>query len=150
MSGSFEGDLIRPLGLLTLNFGYAEAQVNFLLDILRSGGLPVDVPATAPLGQRVLAFVAAVKPLKCAGAVEVVTILEESKSLIDHRNSLVHASVLAKGHVVPNDPSKSSFTVTPERITSLADQVFTWKERLNAAVQLRLVPALRQRSSNGT
>ena len=39
MTGYFEGDLIRPLGLVTLCFGDADAQVNFLLDMLRECGL---------------------------------------------------------------------------------------------------------------
>jgi hypothetical protein len=32
---SFEGDLIRPLGLVTLRFAYAEAELDFYLRIFR-------------------------------------------------------------------------------------------------------------------
>jgi len=149
MSGSFEGDLIRPLGLMTLHFGYVEAHVNSLLIMLRDCGLHIEVSPFAPLGQRLEKFSVAVKGLACTGAAEVLEILEESKALIERRNSLVHASVLAKGRVIPNDPERLEFYVTPESLTALADQAFTWKERLNAAVQLRLVPALRERSKGG-
>jgi hypothetical protein len=150
MSGYFEGDLIRPLGLVTLNFGYAEAQVNCLLIMLRDCGVHIEVPPVAPLGQRLTEITVAVGRLTCPGAAEVLGILEESKELVEQRNSLVHASVLAKGRVIPNDPQKSEFHVTPEALTALADQAFNWKERLNAAVQFRLVPALREQTNNGT
>jgi len=72
-------------------------------------------------------------------------LLEESKLLIDRRNALIHASILAKGRVIPNDSSRLEFSITPEELTALADEAFTWKERLNAAVQLRLLPTLRER-----
>ena len=150
MSGYLEGDLIRPLGLVTLHFGYAEAQVNCLLIILRDCGLHIEVSPVAPLGQRLTEITVAIRRLTCAGAAEVLKLLDESKELVEQRNSLVHASVLAKGRVIPNDPGKSEFYVTPEALTALADQVFNWKERLNAAVQLRLLPALRERANDGT
>jgi uncharacterized membrane-anchored protein len=84
----------------------------------------------------------ALNGLKCAGAEEVVALLEESKALIEQRNSLVHACVFSKGRVLPNAPDKSEFYVTPETLTALAEAAFNWKERLDAAVQRRLVPAL--------
>jgi hypothetical protein len=139
----FEGDLIRPLGLVTLYFGYAEAEVNSILTVLRQAGMVLDVPATAPLGQRLNALSASIRRMQSAASAEVTALLEESKDLIERRNSLVHACVLAGGKVKPNDPAKSQFSVTPEKLAALADQLFNWKERLNAAVQLRLLPSLR-------
>ncbi len=150
MSGSFDGDLVRPLGVLTLYFGYAEAQVNSLLDMLRDAGVSIAVPPNAPLGRRLSEFSIIAKGLKCAGAAEVAAVLDESRSLIDQRNDLVHAAVLAGGKVIPNDPAKSKLHVTPESLIALANEIFTWKERLNAAVQQRLLPTLRERAGNGT
>jgi len=145
MNSSFEGDLIRPLGLVTLYFGYVEAEVNTLLDMLRDCGLTVDVSPVAPLGRRLSVFAKGLSGFRCAEGAEVLELLEESKLLINRRNALVHASILAKGRVIPNDPSRLEFSVTPEKLMALADEAFTWKERLNAAVQRRLLPALRQR-----
>ena len=150
MGESFEGDLIRPLGLMTLYFGYAEAEVNSLLAKLRDHGVSIEIPSGAPLGQRLMEFGSAVKNLGGSGASEVLGLLGESKSLIDQRNTLVHATILAKGLVIPNDRAKSEFTVTPDQLTALAEQVFDWKERLSAAVQLRLLPTLRGRAGDGT
>lgn len=52
MNVSFEGDLIRPLGLVTLYFGYAEFEVDALFDALVGGGLAVDMSRNASLGQK--------------------------------------------------------------------------------------------------
>jgi len=150
MGGSFEGDLVRPLGLVSLYFGYAEAEVNLLLTMLQDSGVTIDIPSGAPLGQRLTEFASVVKGMAGSGAAEVLGLLEQSKPLIDRRNALMHASILAKGRVVPNDRAKSEFEVTPDQLEALAEQVFNWKERLNAAVQKRLLPELRRKAGNGT
>jgi hypothetical protein len=87
--GSFDADLIRPLGVVTLYFGYVEAEVNVLPSRLREAGVPVEVSPIA---------------------------------------LLVHASVLAKGRVVPNDPSEPEYSITPDDLTGLAEQAFDCKE----------------------
>jgi hypothetical protein len=150
VSGTFEGDLIRPLGLVTLYFGYADAQVNLLMSMLQESGVAVEVAPIAPLGQRLKEFASVAAGFPGSSAAEVLGLLEESKTLIEQRNELVHASILAKGRVIPNDPSRAEFRVTPDQLTDLAERAFDWKERLNAAVQLRLLPALRERSRRGT
>lgn len=150
MSSTYDGDLIRPLGLVTLNFGYVEAQVNTLMEMLQSHNIVFDVPPAASLGQRLFEFENAVKKLQYAGAVEVLGLLAEAKPLIDERNSLVHASVLAGGRVIPNDPSKAEFSVTSEDLEALAKRAFNWKERLNSAVQRKLIPELKRAPMNVT
>ena len=52
MNVSFEGDLIRPLGLVTLYFGYAEFEVDALLKALESAGFPIDISSNIPLGRK--------------------------------------------------------------------------------------------------
>lgn len=143
MSGYFEGDLIRPLGLVTLYFGYAEAQVNTLIEMLNECGLKIAVSSTASLGYRVSALSDALKPLSCDGVADIQDILAEAKALLEQRNSLIHGCIFTKGRVVPNDSNKNAFYVTPEDLTALADRVFNWKERLDSKVQRQLIPALR-------
>ena len=72
-------------------------------------------------------------------------LLKVAKALIKQHNSLVHSCVLAKGRVLPNTPRDQEFFVTAESLIALAEQAFYWKEGLNAAVQLRVVPALKAR-----
>ena len=124
--------------------------MNFLLEMLRDSGVRIDVSPIAPLGKRLAEFNEAVARLTCAGTAQVVELLEEAQELIEQRNSLVHASVLAKGRVIPNDPKKAEFHVSPEALADLAERILHWKERLDVAVQRTLLPALRASATNGT
>jgi hypothetical protein len=146
---SFEGDLIRPLGLVTLYFGYAEFEVDALLDALFGVGLAVDSPRNASLGQKLAAVRDVLSRQKIAEAGELIAIVDEGRPLIDLRNTLVHSSTVAGGRVRPSDKARSQMTVTPEQLTKLADTIFTWKERLSATRQLRLMPALQRMKHNG-
>ena len=149
MNVSFEGDLIRPLGLVTLYFGYAEFEVDTLLDALIGVGQAVDSPRNASLGQKLAAVSDVLSRQRIAEASELVAIVDEVRPLIDLRNTLVHSSIVAGGRVRPSDKTRSDITVTPEQLTKLADTIFTWKERLSAARQLRLMPALQRMKENG-
>jgi hypothetical protein len=62
----------------------------------------------------------------------------------------VHSAILSGGRVVPSDQAQPERGVTPEQLTDLAEAIFTWKEQLNAAYQLRLMPALRSLTRNDT
>ncbi len=143
MSGSLEGDLIRPLGLVTLNFGYAEAEVKRLLTDLKNHGISVEVPESASLGRRLKAFEDALGGFHGEGATQVRELLERAKPLLERRNQLIHASVLSGGRVKPNDGRKSEYRVTPEELTNLAEQIFTWKDTLSVFVQKTVLPELR-------
>jgi hypothetical protein len=135
---------------VTLYFGYVEAEVNGLLKRLQESGVRVDISPAAPLGQRLAEFTLAIQRLQVPAAAEVLALLEEAKPLIDKRNALIHAGIFATGRVVPNDPTKPEYSVTPESLSDLAEEAFSWKERLNAAIQLRLLPALPTGGGNGT
>jgi hypothetical protein len=147
---SVEGDLIRPLGLVTLYFGYAEFEVDALLDALIGVGLAADKPRNASLGQKLAVVREVLSRQKIAEATQLIAIVDEVRPLIELRNILVHSSIVAGGRVRPSDKSRSGMTVTPEQLTQLADTIFTWKERLSAARQLQLMPALQRMEYHGT
>jgi hypothetical protein len=147
---SFEGDLIRPLGLVTLYFGYAEFEVDALFDALVGAGLTVDMPRNASLGQKLAVVREVLSRQKIAEASQLIAIVDEVRPLIELRNILVHSSIVAGGRVRPSDEARSDMTVTPEQLTQLADTIFTWKERLSAARQLKLMPALQRMVHHGT
>ena len=149
MNVSFEGDLILPLGLVTLYFGYAEFEVDALLDALVGVGLAVAIPRIASLGQKLAVVREVLSRRKLAEAGELIAIVDEGRPLIELRNTLVHSSIVAGGRVRPSDKARSDMTVTPEQLTQLADAIFTWKERLSATRQLRLMPALQRTEQNG-
>ena len=150
MNVSFEGDLIRPLGLVTLYFGYAEFEVDALLDALIGVGLAVDVSRNASLGQKLAVMREFLSRRQIAEAGQLIALVDEVRPLIELRNTLVHSSIVAGGRVRPSDKARSDMTVTPEQLTQLADAIFTWKERLSATRQLRLMPALQRMDHNGT
>jgi hypothetical protein len=131
MNVSFEGDLIRPFGLVTLYFGYAEFEVDALLDALVGVGLAVAIPRIASLGQKLAVVREVLTGRKLAEAGELIAIVDEGRPLIELRNTLVHSSIVAGGRVSPSDKARSDMTVTPEQLTQLADAIFTWKERLS-------------------
>jgi hypothetical protein len=147
---SFEGDLIRPLGLVTFYFGYAEFEVDALFDALVGIRLAEGTPRNASLGQQLAVVREVLSRQKIAEAAELIAIVDEGRPLIDLRNTLVHSSIVAGGRVRPSDKARSDMTVTPEQLTQLADAIFTWKERLSATRQLRLMPALQRMDHNGT
>ncbi len=142
MNGAYEGDLIRPLGLVTLYFGYAEFEVNRLITLLGQYGVSIKISETASLGLRVDAIINALQPLQCDRVIEVLEILAEAKSLLEQRNNLIHGAVFSQGRVVPSNSAKNQFYVTSESLSELADKAFNWKERLNSKIQRRLIPAL--------
>jgi hypothetical protein len=146
---SLEGDLIRPLGLVTLYFGYAEFEVDALLDSLVGIGLAVDRPRNASVGQQLAAVRDVLSRQKIAEADELIRIVDEGRPLIELRNTFVHSSIVAGGRVRPSDKARSDMTVTPEQLTQLADAIFDWKERLSATRQLKLMPALQRTEQNG-
>jgi len=146
VDGAFEGDLIRPLGLVTLYFGYAEAEVDALLDALSDVRRTGDLPRNAPLGHKLAAVRDLLTRLKIVEASELVSIIDDARNLVDLRNTLVHSCILAQGRVVPSDKSQRELNVTPKQLVELAKAIFTWKELLNSARQLRLMPALKTSS----
>lgn len=150
MNVSFEGDLIRPLGLVTLYFGYAEFEVDALLKALESAGLPTDISSTTPLGRKLAAARDVLSRRQIPEAIQLISIIDEAKSMIELRNLLVHSSIVAGGRVTPSDKAQPEITVTPDQLVRLADAIFTWKERLSIARQQKLMPALHLIGNSGT
>jgi hypothetical protein len=122
---SFEGDLIRPVGLVTLYFGYAEFEVDALLDALKSAGFPIDISSTIPLGRQLAVARDVLSRRKIPEAIQVVSIIDEAKSMIELRNLLVHSSIVAGGRVTPSDKTQTEITVSPDQLVRLADAIFT-------------------------
>jgi hypothetical protein len=142
--GTFEGDLIRPLGHVTLCFGYAEVGVDAVLHAFKDAGLIGMAPTSIPLGQKLAVMRDALTRLQIPEADHVVSIIDQARPLIELRNVLVHSAILTDGRVVPSDRPQPERVVTPGQLTELADAIFNWKERLNAACQLQLMPALQR------
>jgi len=147
--GAFEGDLIRPLGLVTLYYGYAELTVNRLLVRIKEVGLLAETPTARPLGQRIGVLRDALGGLQHKEAREVLDLLEAGRPILARRNDLVHACILAKGRVMSNDGSGRESAATPQQLCELAEQIFNWKDRLDVTFQRQLLPMLRSQVEEG-
>lgn len=130
MFGAYEGDLIRPLGLVTLYAAYAEGEIDELLSTLPSEK-PYDVSRRQKtVGWKLNYALKLVRKLKSDQLVGLTTALEEAKALFSKRNILVHSQIFAGGRVVSNRPDSLIQNVTPEDLVLLAEEIFACKEQL--------------------
>ena len=142
MTGSYEGDLIRPLGLLTLYAAYAEGEIDELLS-----ALPSETPFDAlrrkwPVGRKLSYALKLVRKLKSDQLAGLTAALREAQSLFSKRNSLVHSQIFAVGRVVSNRPNASIRKVAVDDLVQLAEQIFACKEQLWLHRSRYLLPML--------
>lgn len=138
---AFEGDLIRPLGFVTLYFAYAEGQLDEVLNTL------IEISRT----ERSRPYSFGIKVGEAAKLVEKIgieklpglsAILQEARPLIEARNELVHGQLFNGGRLVSKGGDR---LVTSREIEELAESIFTWKEKLLERYRRELLPIISQR-----
>jgi len=130
-SEMFEGDLIRPLGLVALNCGYAERELDELLTALSYLG-PFD-PAMrqGTVGQKVALAERLIRDAHQEVLLaDLLDALAEARRLFEQRNALLHGCLLAGGRLVSNRRGIPVQHVTPEDLTHLSEFIFACKERI--------------------
>lgn len=142
MSDAYEGDIIRPLGLVTLYSGYAELEIDALLDSLLRSGCLSDKALTWPVGQKIATALDVVAGLNSDALSELAYKLNEAKLLFDRRNALVHGAIFCSTDVVTSRVTGREQPVSPEALTDLAREIFTVKEHINVNRQRILEPLL--------
>lgn len=142
MHGSYEGDLIRPLGLMTLYAAYAEGEIDELLSALLPAKLFDAQKLEWPLGRKLSYSLKLVRQLKSDQLAGLTSILKEAQTLFSKRNTLVHSQIFAGGRVVSNRLAMTIQKVTPEEIVQLAELLFACKEQLWMHRCKHLVPML--------
>ena len=143
MISSYEGDLIRPLGLVTLYAAYAEGEIDELLS-----ALPSETPFDAskrewPVGRKLRHALKLVRKLKSDQLAGLTSALKEAQTLFSKRNSFVHSQIFAGGRVVSNRPNVSIEKVAVDDLVHLAEQIFARKEQLWMHRSRYLLPMLR-------
>jgi len=127
---AFEGDLIRPLGLVTLYAAYAEGEIDELLSVL---------PASEPfdggkrqwqVGRKITYAQRLVRRIKSSELSGLLETLEDAKALFIQRNELIHGRLFSGGRLVSNRANVPVRHVSAEDIAGLADRFFNWKEQL--------------------
>lgn len=142
MSGAYEGDIIRPLGLVTLYSGYAELEIGALLASLARVGVLRNKALNWPVGQKIAKAQDIINGLNTEALSELVSKLGEARILFDRRNALVHGAIFGSIEVVKSRVTGRQQPVSPEALTNLANELFTVREHINANRQRVLEPIL--------
>jgi hypothetical protein len=142
MSGAYEGDIIRPLGLVTLYSGYAELEIDALLSSISRVGNLSEKAFNWPVGKKIAKAQDIVSGLNAEGLSELMSKLDEATTLFDMRNALVHGTILGSTEVVVSRVTGREQPVSPDALTSLANDIFAVKEHINKNRQRVLEPIL--------
>ncbi len=137
---AFEGDLVRPLGFVTLYFAYAEGQLDEVLRTLLTVSRTVETRPHS-FGVKVGEAVKLVERIGIEKLPGLSTILQEARPLIEARNELVHGQLFNGGRLVSKGGDR---LVTSQEIEGLAESIFTWKERLWERYSRELLPIVSQ------
>ena len=142
MSGIYEGDLIRPLGLVTLYFAYAESELDMLIETLLSGEPYNDKNRQWPVGKKLNYTQKLVSKLNAESLGGLKATLKEARSLFERRNVLVHSSIFEGGRIVSNRKNITVQQVSENDLLQLAELIFTCKEHINMHRCRYLMPLL--------
>lgn len=77
-------------------------------------------------------------------------VLNSGKVLFEKRNTLVHGKLFAGGRLVSNRRACPDQAVSPEKITELAESLFSWKEQLWLRRCKDVLPYLKKANESGT
>ena len=127
---SFEGDLIRPLGLVTLYAAYAEAELDELIESISIAEPYDDSKRQWTVGKKLKYAARIARAFKPNDLAEIVLEMKRGGYLFEQRNSLIHGRIFSGGRLVSNRKNRQVQVVSPKTITALAEELFSWKERL--------------------
>jgi hypothetical protein len=132
VSNSYEGDLIRPLGLVTLYFGYAEYEIDSFLQRLSDAGRIPGTWHSKPIGQKLAHLSGALHASDAEVQSALASLLAEVNGLLAQRNALIHGCLLAGGRVTSGRSGVEERRTSVDDLKALAEGIFNWKERLSA------------------
>ncbi len=142
MSELYEGDMIRPLGLVTLYFAYAEAELDSLIEVLPSKEQYDDKKRRLTVGRKIHYAKKLIKALQAESLDGLTAALNEALKLFEKRNSIVHSCIFSGGRMVSNRKSVDDQIISGAELTQLAEQIFTCKEYINMHRWKSLLPYL--------
>jgi hypothetical protein len=138
----YEGDLIRPLGLVTLYFAYAGAELDTLLETLPSSEPYNDVKRQWPVGRKLNYAQKLIRDLHAENLGGLSATVKQARILFERRNALVHSSIFSSGRMISNRKSVPNQQVSPDELIQLAELIFTWKENIFMHRCRHLLPLL--------
>jgi hypothetical protein len=139
---TYEGDLIRPLGLVTLNFGYAEYEIDSFLQRLSDAGRILGTWHSKPIGQKLAHMSDALRSSSADVQSALASLLAEVDGLLAQRNMLIHGCLLAGGRITSGRSGVEEKRTSVEDLNALAEGIFNWKERLSVFRWRQVEPLL--------
>ncbi|MEQ8693871.1 MAG: hypothetical protein RIC85_00890 [Gammaproteobacteria bacterium] len=149
MNGSFDGDLIRPLGLVTLHCAYAEGEIDELLCALLEGDAFDATKRQWPVGQKLALAERLIENLSAEELAPLVEALHHVRGLFERRNVLVHGRLYAGGRLVSGRADVPDQRITEEDLKELAKLVFAAKEKIFVHRCKELAGVLERRNTPG-
>lgn len=126
MNGTFEGDLIRPLGLVTLYCAYAEEELDKLLQALSVGESFDHKKRQWSVGQKLTHAERLIQQLESDDLLAGLRYaLVEGHRLFERRNDFGHRSLYAGGRLVSNRAGVLEEHVTAQDLTAFAENAMT-------------------------
>jgi hypothetical protein len=139
---TYEGDLIRPLGLVTLHFGYAEYEIDVLLQRLSDAGRISHAWHSKPIGQKLAQLTKALSTSDADVQSALAVLLTEVDGLLAQRNMLIHGCLLVGGRITSGRLGVEEKRTSVEKLNALAEGIFNWKERLSVFRWKQVEPLL--------
>ena len=130
MSGAFEGDLIRPLGLLTLYFAYAEYELDQFLEHLSPLEPFDEAEHQWQVGRKLSQAQELVRRLHNGAPTGFDDAFSDARTLFERRNVLIHSCVFDGGRMVSSCPGVPEGARRRRELTDLAERIFHFKEEL--------------------
>jgi hypothetical protein len=149
MSGLYEGDLIRPLGLVTLYFAYAEAEIDMLIDALPSSEAYDDKKRQWSVGRKLAYAQKLTKQMHAESLNGLKAILNEAKVHFERRNAIIHSSIFAGGRMVSNRKTVPNQQISANELNQLAELIWSCKEQISM-FRCRHIPPLLAETEKAT
>ena len=147
MSNAFEGDLVRPLGFVTLYFAYAEYELDLLLAHLSPLEPFDEAKRQWQVGRKLTLGEDLLRRFHNGGSAGQEELFSDGRALFERRNRLVHSCVFAGGRVVSSRPGVPEWRTSPKELMELAERIFAWKEHLHVYRWRVIEPLLSKRGS---
>lgn len=141
MNGLYEGDLIRPLGLVTLYFAYAEAEIDMLIEALPSSNPYDDKKRQWNVGRKLVYAQTLTKQINAESLSGLIASLNEAKALCERRNTIIHSSIFSGGRMVSNRKSIPNQQISANDLNQLAELIWACKEQISM-YRCRHIPLL--------
>ncbi len=147
---TYEGDLIRPLGLMVLYAAYAEGELDDLIESMSTTEPYNDDRRAWNVGKKIKLAQRLARAFTENDLSEIAKTVKAGTALFEKRNVLVHGRLFQGGRLVSNRRGTPTQFISAAEITQLADDIWAWKEQLWLYKCKMVLPYKSEASESGT